>query len=319
MQSFKNILIYHAGAIGDTVLSTPVASALRRHYPDAHIVQISHSANLDLLALAGNVDRFFACELGSGWLGHRKLVAELKPGLIVDLSASLKSRLITQFHNVRLLRYCKQPLLARPIMHAADNFLDTLRPLMLEHPSRLFPTLSIPLQLSESIVSKVAHATSVIACVPGVGKLRSHRAWSKSNWIGLLKELLVLKKFPVLIGGSDDVELCDEIASATNVLNLAGVLTLCETAAVLKLSQLAISCDTGPAHIAVAVGTPVVGLYGPTYLERSGPYGCFERCVSVSGACSCIGLKSCKVTDKPGPGYCMDQISIDDVLSKVLG
>ena len=291
---------------------------MRRHYPNAHIIQISHSANLDLLALAGNIDRFFACESGSGWLEHRKHVAELKPDLIVDLSASLKSCLITQFHNARLLRYCKQPLLKRPIMHAADNFLDTLSPLKLEHPSRLFPTLSIPLQLSEMVVGKVAHASSVIACVPGVGKLRSHRAWSKSNWIGLLKALLVLNKFPVLIGGSDDVELCDEIASATNVLNLAGTLSLCETAAVLKLSQSAVSCDTGPAHIAVAVGTPVVGLYGPTYLERSGPYGCFKRCVSVSNECSCIGLKSCRVTGRTGPGYCMDQISIDDVLSKIL-
>src|SRR5271155_1601577 len=104
MPSFKNILIYHAAAIGDTVLSTPVTAVLRRHYTEAHIVQISHRANLELLALAGNVDSFFGCEPESGWVEQRRHVAELKSDLIVDLSGSLKSCLITQFHNSQVLR-----------------------------------------------------------------------------------------------------------------------------------------------------------------------------------------------------------------------
>jgi ADP-heptose:LPS heptosyltransferase len=317
MQSFKNILIYHTGAIGDTVLSTPVGSALRKHYPNAHITQICHRANLDLLALTNNVDNFFACESVPGWLEQRQYVAKLKPDLIVDLSGSTKSRLITQFHKGLLLRYRKQSVSQRPIMHAADNFLATLTPLGLPQPFRLFPTLTLPSQLSETAMAKTRGVSPVVACVPGVGRRRCHRAWSKSNWVGLVNALLNLNKFPVLIGGNDDVELCDEIANAANVLNLAGSLSLCETAAMLKLSQLTISCDTGPAHIAVAVGTPVVGLYGPTFIERSGPYGCLDRCVNVSTRCSCTGLKSCAITGQPGPGYCMDQISVDDVLRKI--
>jgi ADP-heptose:LPS heptosyltransferase len=319
MQSFENILIYHAGAIGDTVLATPVAAALHRHYPSAHMVQISHHANLELLALTGNLDSSYACESASNWMELRKFIAKLKPDLIVDLSDSTKSWLTTQFQNkARLLCYKKQPWSNRTIMHAADNFLATLEPLAIPRLPKLFPTLSIPSHLTQIAKEKTAAAQSIVACVAGVGRLRSHRVWGKSSWIELIQALQKANKFPVLIGGSDDFEVCNEIAKAADALNLAGSLSLCETAAVLKLSELAVSCDTGPAHIAVAVGTPVVGMYGPTYAERSGPYGYLDRCINVSSKCSCMQLKSCAVTAQPGPGYCMEQISVDDVLQKIL-
>lgn len=318
MQSFQNILIYHTAAIGDTVLSTPTVALLRKRFPLAHITQISHSANLDLLALSGNIDRLFAYEQLSGWFQQRRYIVNLKPDLIVDLSGSLKSRVITQIHKARTLCYRKQPLSQRPVVHAVDNFLDTLAPLMLGRPSKLFPTLTIPPDLNSTVIRKTGAASDMVACVPGVGKLRSHRAWSKSKWIAMVQRLLEHKKFPVLIGGHDEIELCAEIAQATGVLNLAGSLSLCETAAVLRLCELSVSGDTGPAHIAIAVGTPVVGLYGPTYVERSGPYGLEHRCISATADCSCVGLKGCTVTGRPGPGYCMEQITVEDVMRKVL-
>jgi heptosyltransferase-1 len=320
MDIFQQILIYHIGAIGDIMLASPIAAVLRKNFPKAYIAQISHPEVLELISLCGKVDNLIAYDKQQAFFKQYAQVANLEADLIIDLSGSLKSTLLTQFNAAKVLHYRKQSQSNLPIMHAVDNFLLTLNPLKLEQSVKLFPTLTIPETLitqMQARLNSLGVFQPIVACIPGVGKFRSHRAWTVDKWIATLTALLAKDMTPVLLGGSDEDVLCKNISKQTGAINLAGKLSLVETAAVLKVSYKAISADTGPAHIAVAVGTPVVGLYGPTFIERSGPYGCEHLCLSQTSICQCTQSKSCKITKEFGPGYCMSKIEVEEVLARI--
>ena len=159
---------------------------------------------------------------------------------------------------------------------------------------------------------------SLIGLVPGVGKHRPHRSWILDGWQYLISALLAREDcLPVLIGGSDEIELGESLEPVlpSPAYNLIGKLDLTQTAFVLKHCQFVVSCDTGPAHMAVAVGTPVIGLYGPTSPKRSGPYGYADLVIDQSAACKCVQTKVCQYAN--GSGECMSRIMLPEVLEKI--
>lgn len=305
------IVIFHAAAIGDSVLATPVSAALRKACPKAQIISLTHESLLPLMAKVPTIDEAVAFEDSDSVGAVRGQIQKLRPDMIVDLSGSSKSFWQTTFLAKRVLRYKKQSANAKDVKHAVRNFLETVRPLGIEIDASPFPTLFPTPEDKESIRKILGkEKRRLVALVPGVGNLRPHRAWPESSWAALAKAVLWPEKHAVLlIGGSDERTLCSRIAeqAGKGCYNLAGKLSLSETAGALTLCDAIVSGDTGPAHIAVAVGTPVVGLYGPTKVERSGPYGRGNSCVSVSDKCKCLHLKKCPLSAE-GPGACMQQI-----------
>lgn len=250
-----------------------------------------------------------------------RLIRSQGADLIVDLAGSLKSRLLTAGHGARLLRYAKdRPGLPR---HAVTNFLATLAPLALAPVDRPFPSVTPDNDACDSVRQRLERkglaAVRMVALVPGVGRLRPHRAWGADSWMRLCGHLSALGFHPLLVGGEEDRQLCSRIESAASATTFAGDLSLTETAALLKMCRLAVSGDTGPAHIAVAVGTPVIGLYGPTYPARSGPFGCEALVVDHSAICRCHGAKSCVAGAVPpeGPGLCMTSIDLAEVVERL--
>lgn len=210
------------------------------------------------------------------------------------------------------------------MLHAVDNYLDTLSPMGLSTQSPLFPSLRPDADLLKKVKENVGIAGDatplVVALVPGVGTLRPHRAWGEERWIALSRRLLAEGRELWLIGGPEDRALCDriQIAAGRKCQNLAGEFSLPETAALLSLASATVSGDTGPAHISVAVGTPVVGIYGPTFAARSGPYGMEKTVLDVSAQCQCLLSKHCTVSGAGRSGSCLEEISVDMVYSKLV-
>lgn len=324
MKSFRNIVIIHPGAIGDVMLATPVAMTLKASFPDAKVTYLSHASLQEILGCCQAIDQFLPYKKDDGWLGQRSRLKSLRPDLIVDLAGSNRLRWLTFLSAPVVLRYKKRPFAERPVVHAVDNFLATLDPIKEQCRRVEFPTLTLPdneINSCRQLLSMPGSAElTPIGLVPGVGKLRPHRAWISEGWTYLAR---ILKKsgryLPVLIGGADEASLAEQINkdSGDVCLNLAGKLSLVSTACVLKLCKAMVSGDTGPAHIAVAVGTPVVGLYGPTFPERSGPYGCQQFVISQSHQCRCMESKFCTVTNDAGPGECMRRIMLEEVCAKL--
>lgn len=323
MQAFANILVYHPAAIGDCMLATPVATTLKLNYPAAQLTYWTHSSLRPiLLELCPAVDEVIEYARDASLFENMKTFERVKPDLFVDLSNSFKSTAFTWLTRIKVLRYEKQAPNVRPIKHATANFLDTIKPVCKEYPEHIFPTI-FPDALALDVVHRVIaeHGFGplpMIGIVPGVGKLRPHRAWIYDGWKYLLQHILGWQShLPVLIGGADEQALCAGLNSEleNRCLDLSGRLSLTETAAFLKKCKVVISGDTGPAHIAVAVGTKVIGLYGPTYPERSGPYGCMSTTLNQSASCQCRDQKSCKYTGPGSPGECMNRIQLHEIIA----
>lgn len=327
MQAFGNIVVFHPAAIGDAMLASPVAAALKLNYPAARLTYWTHPGLKEmLLGLCPAIDEVVDYDRSASIFQLIKTYKQLKPDLFVDLSNSNKGRLITMARRTKVLRYVKQPSTGTnaDTLHATDNFLATVLPVCPELSDKLFPTL-FPNALVNEVMAKVFSGTNLqqlpmIALVPGVGQMRPHRAWLYDGWLYLIRQLLDWRNYlPVLIGGPAESELCRGINEEVDgaCLNVAGSLTLSETAALLSCCEVVVSGDTGPAHIAVAVGTPVIGLYGPTFPQRSGPYGCLDLIIDQSAHCSCHELKSCRLARPDAPGECMHRIMLAEIIANL--
>jgi heptosyltransferase I len=299
----ERILVYHPAAIGDSVLATPVAAQLRAAFPQSRISWVCHGSLSELLGLCPAINELIPAE--SEDLKSR--LQAVKPDLVVDLSGSFKSFLQTLFLAKTTRHYKKK----EKSMHVVDNYLETIAGLgEKQEASKIFPTLFVPEAEKDKIRQMLPREhRRLLALVPGVGSLRPHRAWPEDQWGALAKNILWEKDHAlILIGGQEERTMCSRIAERAGeyCFNLAGKLSLRESAAALSVCDAIVSSDTGPAHVSSAVGTPVVGLYGPTTVARSGSWGNAELALSVSDQCRCGGQKWCRYNE--GAGKCMNEI-----------
>jgi heptosyltransferase-2 len=146
------------------------------------------------------------------------------------------------------------------------------------------------------------------------------KKWTKENY-SLLCEKLILNGYNViLIGGKDDTVECEYIESHNEkVFNLCGLLTINETAVVIKRASLLISNDSAPVHIASATGTAVIDIYGPTNPEI-GFYPISDKSICIQNEnlncrpCAIHGGKACPTASFD----CMNSITPKIVFNKVM-
>lgn len=325
MKTLNHIVVFHPAAIGDAMLATPVAAILKRNFQSAHISYWTHSSlKVIIKDMCPSVDAFVDYQRGQNIFSLSSQLKALKADLFIDLSNSSKGKMMPFFSGTGALHYKKRPDGVKPIRHAADNFVDTIRSMVTDIPDQLFPTVFPQSNLidlvKQEFLKDINSSRSIIGIVPGVGKIRPNRSWTPDGYEAVIENLIASNSnFPVLIGGPDEADLGAQIERQLSgkVLNLCGKLDLAQTAALLKQCRLVVSGDTGPAHIAVAVGTPVVGLYGPTAVERSGPYGNLAYAIDKQTNCRCQYEKQCRFSPEGTAGDCMRQITTGDVMDKI--
>lgn len=153
----------------------------------------------------------------------------------------------------RLLGFCEAVNVPRPERIEAQSYLTTTDVSALLEPA-----------------TKIAGP--VVGCI--VGASVANKAWTAERWINCLKLLADGGARPVLLGAKNEMDAAEAIARAagdTVAANLVGQTNLLELASVLAKCAVVIGPDSGPTHLAVAVGTPVVGLYGVTDPAKTGP------------------------------------------------
>ncbi|MGC3966623.1 MAG: glycosyltransferase family 9 protein [Pirellulales bacterium] len=119
----------------------------------------------------------------------------------------------------------------------------------------------------------------------------------------------------VISGGPVARELCDEIAAplGERVWRADGAFTLLGSAELIRRAHLFITGDTGPMHIAAAVGTPIVALFGPADPLKTGPYTTDAIVLTKRLPCAPCFAKQCPLGHRPAK--CMTDISVDDVVA----
>jgi lipopolysaccharide heptosyltransferase II len=143
----------------------------------------------------------------------------------------------------------------------------------------------------------------------------STKLWPERKFAELADRLVKEKNAVVIFAGSpDDRAVNDRIISLMNetAANWAGETTLKELAALAALTDLFITTDTGPMHLAAAAGAKVLALFGPTAPWRTGPYGSSHIIVRTGISCSPCFQRSCKIGVR-----CMEEITVEEVMEKI--
>ena len=322
----REICIVMLSAIGDAVHVLPVVSALRRTWPSTRITWIVQPAAHALVHGHPAVDELivFRRQRGaSAWRGYLELQRTLRErrfDLLLGLQVYLKAGLITALAPARVKLgfdfarardaqwlFTNRRIPAHGPQHVQDQYFEFLRFLGVD-PEPVTWGLA-PTEAERARQRAFFGALDAPACAIVVGASKPEKTWSAERWARVCDELERRHGLrPVLVGGPARAErrCADEVLARTSarVVDALGD----DVRALVWLLEgcaLAISPDTGPLHVARAVGTPVVGLYGATDPARTGPYRAYGDLV-VSGW-----------RGRGERRHAMDRVSVEGVLEKV--
>ena len=297
MGSFKNIikkiLLIRYSAIGDVVLATSIIELLKRNYPQSHLSMlvtpitapiVEENPFLDRIIIYDRNKRFSYLKCVSLLREEKfELIASLqgKAGLLAFLT---RAKYRVGFHQSLRYRYFYnlRPKQWYPEKHALYRYLNMIEPLNLEGE---IPEPKIYLTMEEeNAAEKVLRKKGVSKedFLVGFNPVSAYPAkeWLLKYYIQLGKELIERYNTKIIIFGKGDKRssaICYQLeialAKSENVLSLAGKTNLRELAALTKCCRLFITGDTGPMHIAAAVGTKILTFFASTDPKRCGPVG----------------------------------------------
>mgnify|MGYP001161942426 CR=1 FL=1 len=344
------ILIVKLSAIGDVIHTLPALTALRRHYPDAQIDWLVEHPAADLVRGHDALNRVLVWrrrEFVGLWKEGRVLAAagfflrqlrELRLSrydLVVDFQALLKSSLW-----VFLARGRRKAGFGPGMEHSENShlFLNDRVPAVsmevhaLDRGLKLLQALGIPVsevRYDLPIGAEHEQEAATLLVENGIGPdqrliaINPVAKWPTKLWpperFRELADRLMESGYQVAFTGSqEDRPFMDQITGSlrSRTVRLEGRTSLKVLAAVYRSAGLVISTDTGPMHLAAAVGTPVVALFGPTAPWRTGPYGEGHVVLRAGVSCSPCFSRSCK-TEELEPMACMNRISVEHVLEAV--
>lgn len=325
----KKVLFFKPGAIGDFLHTLPALHAIRVHYPTAHIT-VMVSPGLEPLVqgtpLADSVQAFDKAKIKKSFSFFIQFGMRMQAehyDLFVDMQPSLRSRILRLLSRPgKALVYRKQKRFRsrEERLHAVDDFMRVLSPLGISE-----PVTGIHLPVSAAARASVERFLKlhgiepqglIIALNCSVGAARPARNWFPEQFASLADRLIrELHASIVFIGGGEDRDLIHKVMGMMQerAVCAAGALSLLESAALLSMCGCLVSSDTGPLHLASAVQTPVIGLYGSTDPRRTGPVGKGHRVLIKQFPCVPCEKKECP----DGSRKCMAEISVDEVVSAV--
>lgn len=287
------ILIVRLSAVGDVIHGLPVLNALRDRFPGALLAWVVEQRAAALLEGHAALDELVT--LPRGWLKSpsvvwqlRRRLRALQPDTAIDLQGLAKSAVAARLSGAKqrigfadekgreLSTWLNNCLVRTTSRHIIDMNLELLRPLGIESPMVRFdiPESEPDRQTAEVIVREAGVANGFAVINPGAGW--PSKLWPPDRFAAVARWLGQSASVPTLVvwGGAQEKAWAEEIvAGSAGHARLSPPTTLTELAALARRARLFVGSDTGPLHLAAAVGTPCVGLYGPMPAERNGPYG----------------------------------------------
>ncbi len=292
MTEYNNILIIKMSSLGDVIHALPTLYALRKRFPKARITWAVHSTFAALIPGAPWVDEIYFIDRKrirqlSYWRELRRDLHSRHFDLVIDLQMIAKSALVSLLSGGRRrIGYWDARegsfLASEPIKgphqksHIIEQLLDVATYLGCDTSEIHFPirehekeTETVRRLLAENGIEG-----RYVVLVPGTRG--EHKKWPLAHWGELAKRLADAGIFSVISGSPGEEEMGEEIKTLSpspRTVNLIGKTNLLELCALDEMAALHISGDTGPLHIANAVGVPLIALFGPTPFDRNGPLG----------------------------------------------
>lgn len=288
----ERLCLIRISAIGDTCHTVPVVRAIQDAWHGIRITWIIGKLEHSLLHGMDGVD-FIVLDKSRGWRSYldvrRQLVGQRYPLLlhmhpsqranITSLLVSASVRLGYDRPSAKDFQYlfCNRQIPSRPNRHVMDLLLDFLVPLGIERGALRWdiPVGTDDIAFAQATID--ASMPSIIISPYAVARFRNFRNWPAERYAAVAAYAQRRYGAQVfLTGGNSEVEQsigrAIEERSGGRVTNLIGKTSLKQLLALIDRAHVVICGDSGPAHMATAVGTPVVGLYATTNRHRAGPY-----------------------------------------------
>jgi ADP-heptose:LPS heptosyltransferase len=287
------VLVFRLGGFGDVICTFPAVLALREQYPQAILVYASRPACRSLIEMSGCADEFLEAE----WL--RPLIR-------------LYEKCFDQVYEMRLED--EQPAGNAP-MHLVDEFSRCLQ----VAPDSRQPRMRVPESLQNRLQEEYSNIRKGKGPLIGIqtGPSWPVRMWPEQHWERLTQLLCDQDATVIQLGADTHMGLANVQAERVpGTVDWVGRWTLEETAAAIAACDLFIGIDSGLLHIAGAVGTPTVGIFGPIDPTLRMPPETPSRAVFVPLACSGCHHRLPKlhwITGCPHEIACMNAVKPEDV------
>lgn len=311
-----NVLIIRFSSLGDIVMTTAVMDALRRALPDARLSLLTRREYAGLFAADNRIEVIAVRGTESP-----SYIAGLVPDdidTVVDLHGSLRSRAVTALvRKPRILRLRKHALgrrvmvwsrgMVRRRYDVLGSYLDTVRPLGVN--GRVFPRLIADPSAHAEMGERLGEGgRGFIGFAPGAR--HDAKRWNEASYAQLADACAEAGFTPVFLGSGNDLPVIGRITGmmAHPAAELAGQTDVRATVAAISLMDGLVTNDSGPMHIAGALGVPFAAVFGPTHPDLGFapgyPFGRILHSGVACSPCSIHGERRCRL----GRRICMDRI-----------
>jgi heptosyltransferase I len=325
----RRIVLLKPSSLGDVVHSLPVLTALRRRFPLAHIRWVVNQAYADLLHGHPDLDEVLTIDRDAArkglWCGARSLagladqVRRLRPDLVVDLQGLFRTGLLTRVSGAGRrvgLSTAREgatwfytdvvPVPDFDSIHAVDRLWRIAEALGAGDGPKQF-RLVISEAARRWAGERLADSPRPWLAV-GVGSRWRTKRWPAEHFAALARQ--AQDQFGgtvVFVGGRDETAVAGAVAARLTgpTLNFAGRTTLSRLTALLSEADVMLANDTGPLHLAAALGRPVVAPYTCTKVLLTGPYGGQSGAVETRVWCAGSRVKRCRRME------CMTELTPD--------
>jgi lipopolysaccharide heptosyltransferase I len=325
-----NFLIVRLGALGDVVHTIPAAAALRRASPAAQIhwlVEAKHRAIVDLVTA---IDRSIVLEGPSfgAWRRAIRTLRETPYDAALDFQGLLKSAVLTRASGAsRAIGFSSPGLREKTARPFYSEVLDCEGGHVVRKNLRLLRAIGVPDAERAPVAFPLADVASPalktlredLSSERGFALVNPGAAWPNKRWpaerfgevASYLRNACGLS--PVVLWGPGEESLAAAVVSASSATaRLAPRTTVADLVALCRAAALVVSGDTGPLHIAAAVGAPTVSLFGPTDPSRNGPMNPLDVVLSRYAECGCHYDRRCHETR-----WCLADVSAADVCAAI--
>ncbi len=339
MEKLKRILIIQTAFLGDVVLTIPLIMAAKKAFPDAYLGVMVIPAVREILANNPDIDEIIVYDKKGkdrSWMAFRDLVVKIKAhhfNVAILPHRSLKSALLCFLARIprrigfvvaagSFLYTDKVPYKQSPKIHEIDRNLDLLKPLGVKDRKS-----NISLDPGKEAINHVLElcneyeikpADLVIGINPG--SVWPTKRYATENFAALADRLSQeLKATIIIIGSPADVQVADKMVRQMRetAINLAGRTTLLQMVALMKRLNLLVTNDSGAMHVAVAMGVPVVAIFGATTQSLGFyPYSTKDIVVEKDLPCRPCGKHGGRRCPKKNFA-CMRLITVSDVFEAV--
>ena len=336
--SEMKILINQTAFLGDLILSLPLLQVIKEKIANTSVDYLCITKTKEILQNNPHINKIIEYDKhgrDKGLTGFKKIIKEIrgnKYDVVISVQRFLRSTLIAKLsgaqksisYDISSFSFLYTDRVEYQQKHEISRVLDLLRPLGLEDLPLIKPEI-YPSENDKEEVAKIFKGLGIsekreLICI-APGSVWFTKRFPRDKFVRLINMMDNDKYKVALIGGSDDKKLCEYIISkSTNneVYNFAGKLSILQSAELIKNSALIITNDSAPLHLATAVGTRVLALFGSTISEFGfSPIGENDKIFETAGLkcrpCSNHGKKECPIHTFD----CMNRISEEVIYDEV--